>query len=155
MPEARIYLPENPLAKTVESRFGPRIQDLVANADMRVLARKKAIEAFVAEKVEALIVHRLDDDDTLRRNFATIHQHAVEMSEVAGAAGLDSIGAVATGIVAMAEARGQRNLWHPAALRLHIDALALLMTGADDISQAQAALLLQLRLLREAIGLLE
>jgi hypothetical protein len=152
---ARIYLPENRLKKILLSQDAPTAGELVAAAEGRVAGLEGRIRAYVAEKQKEIAAFATKADDILFAECRALGDAALNVAEVAGAAGLDDVGEVSRGISAMVDSLVTSGVWHTDALRLHIDALALLDQGAEADEAKNALVLQRLRIMREAIGIPE
>lgn len=147
MAETRVFMPVNRLANAVKSGKGLGANELVMDAEIRVAGLSRSIRAFVETELKALLVYRVVNDETLLRELPLIDSRCVRIAEVAGAAGLHSVGAITGGIVAMIDAYRTAKLWRPEALRLHLDSLAAVATAGEN-----DAVVSHLRAMRESMG---
>lgn len=96
--------------------------------------------------------HVAAPDDVHLAEIAPISRAAMNVAEVAGAADLEMLGAVAMGIVAMADSWTSAGLWHADALRVHLASLNLVMEAGNDQGRQ---IVQQLQALRRSIGVSE
>lgn len=155
MTPARIFTPENRLAKALSSLDGATAEELVLNASARVAKLEVAIRAYVSEQLLAITEFAAEGEDVLFAECRTLSELARNVAEVAGAGGLDDIGEVASGINAMVENLHSSGVWHTDALRLHLDALALLNQRVGANTGDGEFVLARLRNMRQAIGVAE
>src|SRR5579875_3517803 len=153
MPNARVFTPENPLSKVVQTTGGAGANELIASAEKRVADLGPSIRAYVFERVKAILAI-VDDPSAAATGTAEIGAAAMKVAEVAGAVGLASLGEVARGISAMVEAAGPDGAPRPDAFALHIDALRLLDRSGGHID-GEEQMLARLRALRTAVGVPE
>jgi hypothetical protein len=152
---ARVFTPENRLAKVLASLEGKTEAELVGAAEARVARLEAVIRDYVKEKLARLLDYARIGEEALFAECRDLGAQANDIAEVASAAGLTAIGEVARGIGAMVDSLIRRGVWHTDALRLHLDALVLLnqRSGANDADDA--IMLERLRGMRSAIGVLE
>ncbi len=155
MTVVRIFTPENRLASILHSREAPTGAELVTAAESRVDDLRGVILSYVAAKQKEIAAYAALGDDVLFAECRTLGDTALNVAEVAGAAGLEAVGEIARGISAMIDSLKTCGIWHTAALRLHINALGLIdqVSGADPA--AGALVLKRLQAMREAIGIVE
>lgn len=125
MSTACVYTPENRLAKILQNRQAPAAHELISDADARVVNLAVSIREFVGRRVEALSLFGGAPEDELFAEARTIGQYALDIAEVAAAAGLNDIGDIARGMKAMVDGLVRDGIWHSDALRLHIHSLML------------------------------
>lgn len=77
---------------------------------------------------------------------------AMNIAEVAEAAGLDAVGAVARGICVMLDGLVTRGIWHTDALRVHLRALAVVHEQSSRPGTASGAIVEELQALRFSLG---
>ncbi|ACG79639.1 cheE protein [Phenylobacterium zucineum HLK1] len=155
MTVARIFTPENRLAKILEAIQAPTAAELIADAESRVEALGDAIRTYVAEKLEEIRAFAEQSEDVLFAECRTLGETAMNVAEVAGAAGLEAVGEVARGISAMVDNLISSGVWHTDALRLHLDALALVNASGGGMTPENEVILMRLRGMREAVGVVE
>jgi hypothetical protein len=90
-------------------------------------------------------------EEDLFAESSKLGRHALNVADIAGAAGLKTIGEVANGINSLLQNLSSSGLWHSEALRLHLNAMALINEGSAG-AQAEAVVLERLRAMRRAIG---
>ena len=155
MAKARVFTPENRLAKTFGTTAGCSAPELIAAAEVRVTALRPAIRAHVSQKLEAILRYASEGDDVLFAESCNLGEAALSIAEVAGAAGLETVGEIARGISAMVENLVTRGVWHTDALRLHIQALSLTSQTSDDASSENRLMLERLQTMRKVLDVAE
>jgi hypothetical protein len=155
MSAARIFTPENRLAKILLTLDAPNADDLVTEAEVRVGRMSEAIRGYVASKLEEVMRYATQGEDVLFAECRTLGAAALNVAEVAGAARLETIGEIARGISAMVDNLITSGIWHTDALRLHLDTLALVNQGDGGRTPANDQILARLRNMREAVGIME
>lgn len=155
MTVARIFTPENRLAKILGSLEGPTSSELIAEADNRVAALNTAIRAYVGEKLREIMDYATQGDEVLFAECQALSEASLNVAEVAGAAGLGAIGEIARGINAMIDNLVTSGVWHTDALRLHLDSLALVSRDGGGMTPENETILQRLRGMREAVGVVE
>lgn len=151
MPAARVFTPENRLAEVLQTTRGIAANELIADAEKRVADQDASIRAYVFERVKSILSMVDGEDSMTGGRTAEIGARAMQIAEVAGAAGLGSLGEVARGISAMVEAAGPEGSPRPEALALHLDALRLLDRNGGHV-EGEEQMLVRLRALRTAVG---
>jgi hypothetical protein len=155
MSVARIFTPENRLAKIVQSLDGPQAHELIADADERVGLLGEAIRSYVAGKIDEIMHYASQGEDVLFAECRTLGEAAMNVAEVAGAARLETIGDIARGISAMIDNLITSGVWHTDALRVHLNTLALVNQRDGGRTPENDLILANLRSMREAIGVVE
>jgi hypothetical protein len=155
MTAARIFTPENRLSKILLAIDAPTSDDLIADASMRVAQLEGAIRAYVAEQLKEIMAYANAGEDVLFAESRTLGDKALNVAEVAGAAGMDAVGEVARGISAMVDNLVSSGVWRTDALKLHLNALALVNRGGGERTPESDLILKRLRGMREAVGVLE
>lgn len=155
MTTARIFTPENRLASILRSLDGPTAGELIADAEGRVEQLGTAIRAYVADKLDEILGFATQGEDVLFAECRTLGDTAMNVAEVAGAAGMDALGEAARGISAMIDSLVTNGVWHSDALKLHLDALALINLSDGRMTEPNRVILARLRGMREAVGVRE
>lgn len=155
MTVARIFTPENRLSKILDSIDAPTTAELLMDAECRVAQLSEAIHAYVAEKLREILAFATEGEEVLFAQCQSLSDAALKVAEVAGAAEMEAIGEVARGISAMVDSLMTSGVWHSDALRLHLDALALVNQSGGGMSEENKVILARLRGMREAIGVVE
>jgi len=151
---ARVFDVDNTLAKVLCNLGGEISAKLIEQAEAEVSKLHAPIRDYVREEVAAILIYVDVGEDVLFADCERIGRHALNVAEVAGAAGLTGLGEVAGGINALIENLRSAGLWHTEALRLHLRAMTLL--SQDTIDAAGERLVLErLRTMRRAIGVQE
>jgi hypothetical protein len=133
----------------------PMAHELVFDANERVKLLEGAIRAYVAEKLKEISWYADQGEEVMFAESRSLADAAFSVAEVAGAAGLQSIGEIARGIGAMVENLFTSGVWHTDALQLHIGALALINEDGSGTTAENAHILERLRAMREAVGVVE
>ncbi|MFC3070607.1 hypothetical protein [Phenylobacterium soli] len=152
MSSARIFTPENRLAKILETIDAPTAAELVNDAECRVAQLSEAIHGYVEAKLQEILVFATQSEEVLFAECQTLADAAMNVAEVAGAAEMEAIGEVARGISAMVEGLTTSGVWHSDALKLHLDALALVNQNGGGLTDENKTILARLRGMREAVG---
>lgn len=155
MTAARIFTPENRLAKILDSLDGPTAAELVMEAEGRVAQLSEAIHLYVEEKLKQILAFAEEGEEVLFAECQTLSSAALNVAEVAGAADMEAIGEVARGISAMVDGLVTSGVWHSDALKLHLDALALVNQAGGRLTDENKVILARLRGMREAVGVAE
>lgn len=155
MTAARIFTPENRLSKILETIDGPTAAELVMDAECRVAQLSEAIHAYVEEKLKEILAFASQGEEVLFAECQTLSEAALNVAEVAGAAEMEATGEVARGISAMVDSLMTSGVWHSDALKLHLDALALVNQAGGGMSEENQTILARLRGMREAVGVVE
>jgi hypothetical protein len=150
MREARIYSVRNRLYEATRSMDGPTVESLVSDADEQVLRLADSITAFVASKVAILTAYADQPEEALFAGCKAIGEPAMNIAEVAEAAGLEAVGKISRGICVMLDGLGNSGIWHTDALRLHLHALTLLQVQSRE--PAGLKVVEELRSLRCSLG---
>ncbi|MDP1737918.1 MAG: hypothetical protein Q8L23_10810 [Caulobacter sp.] len=155
MGQARIFTPENRLARVLSSLQGATAEQLVANAEARVAGLETAIRAYVQDRLTPIMAYADLDEAALFARCQDLGAMSLDISEVAAAGGMVTIGEAARGISAMVEGLLDRGVWHTDALKLHLDALALLSQTPSPGAAQVKAIMDQLLTMRRSIGISE
>lgn len=153
--KTRIILPHNPLASAVDSFAGVHVSQLIREADKRVEALTPRLREFVTAKLGDLLRLAGASDDALYAESRTISDAALEVAEVAGAAGMTTIGEIARGISALVDNLLGKGAWHGDALRLHLQAMSLANQAAKDALPEDKLMLERLQMMRKVLGVSE
>ena len=151
----QIFTPENRLAPILGGLAGETPNQLIAEADARVGALRGVIRNYVAKGLEVIAGYATADESILFAESATLGDVARGVAEIAGAAGMETIGEIACGICAMIESLTTNGVWHTEALRVHINALKLVNQGAVGRDATDDAILRRLSAVRAAVGVLD
>lgn len=155
MTVARIFSPENRLAKILENLDAPPTAELISEAEGRVALLGDAIRSYVAEKLQEILHFSNQGEEVLFAECRTLGDAALNVAEVAGAAGQEAIGEIARGVSAMVDSLITSGVWHSDALKLHLDALALVNQAGGKTTPDTELILARLRGMRQAIGVAE
>lgn len=153
MSEARVYKVRNRISEALLSRDGPTADRLVSDADAQVARLATRIGAFVTDRIAVLTAFAEQPEEALFGGCRTIAEPAMNIAEVAEAAGLDAVGAVARGICVMIDGLISQGIWHTDVLRLHLRALTLVHDQAGQ--PAALTIVEELRTLRRSLGFTE
>jgi len=152
MNQARIYAVKNRISEALLSKDGPTADSLVSDADGRVARLAGRIGAFVDGKVEHLSHWAEMPEDALFSGCQAIGEPAMNIAEVAEAAGLDAVGSVARGLCVMVDGLVSRGIWHTDALRVHLRALVVVHAQSGKQDPDNLRIVEELRALRAALG---
>ncbi|MDP3370164.1 MAG: hypothetical protein Q8R45_10660 [Brevundimonas sp.] len=150
MSQARVYAVRNRISEALFSKDGPTVESLVSDADARVALLSASIEAFVAGEVAVLAAFAEQPEEALLSGCQAIGEPAMNIAEVAEAAGMDAVGGVARGICVMLDGLVSRGIWRTDALRLHLRALTLV--HGQSSQPAGLKIVEELRSLRSSLG---
>lgn len=155
MTAARVFKPENRLARILNNHTGKAARDLISDADEHVERLADSIRGFVAGKVRTLARFGDASEDLLFAESRAIGKHALDVAEVAGAAGLGLVGDIARGIAAMVDGLVRDGIWHSDALRLHIRSLQLVHNAPLACEGGEQDMVDHLFAMRQALGVRE
>ncbi len=155
MSVVKIFTPENPLAEIIGGPDDPTVASLTRDAETRVGALRDQIRRHVAQQHAILAKYAAGPEEEVFANCRAIATAARSISDVAGAADMESVGEAARGIFALIEALGSRGVWHTDALKLHIGTLALFNSDAPPTRGDAAQMLKRLKSMRDWIGVPE
>lgn len=152
MPRARIYTPDNSLARILGGKDAKSMDDLVRDAEERLVQLAPRIDAFVAKEIDAILAIGGLSEEEVFGQCREVADAALRVAEVAGAAGAHAVGEVARGIRIMIESLFTGGVWHADALRVHIESLAIVARG-PALSPAEGDVIVRrLKTLRAAVG---
>ncbi|MES2833161.1 MAG: hypothetical protein V4707_00480 [Pseudomonadota bacterium] len=152
MSEARVYAVRNRVSKALNSSDAPGAGVLISEADARVAVLAEQIENFVAGQVAQLAMWAEQPEASLFGGCQAIAEPAMNIAEVAGAAEMDAVGAVARGICVMLDDLRRHGIWHTDALRVHLHALTLVQGQTSEQTSAGLRVVEELRCLRSSLG---
>ncbi len=132
--------PEERLAQALSA-----IDDANASGD-RV---KSAVRTYVRDKLSHVPPYAPDGERALMARRRELESDMLDVAKVASAAGLPGMREVAYAASGLLAAHARHGFWRPDALRLHLDALALLTDAPDPA--ARERILEPLRTLREGM----
>lgn len=155
MRTVRIFTPENRLARALQSHDGPTAESLLADADVRVASLAGSIRLFVADRIALVAPYADRPEEELFAGCKDIGEPAMNIAEVAEAAGLDTVGAVARGVCIMLDGLVSLGVWHTEALRIHLRALRLVGEPDGPIGAEGRRIADDLLALRQSLGLPE
>jgi len=154
MQPVRIFTPENRLARALRSD-GPSHESLIADADRRVLALADKIRAFVGERIAQITPYADRSEDDLFAGCRDISGPALDIAEVAAAAGLHAVAAIARGVCVMLDGLVTLGVWHTEAMCIHLRALRLVGDWTSSSGEDDHRIVADLLDLRRSIGLAE
>ncbi len=155
MTKVRIFDPPNRLAKIVQGVEGVPFDDLVAASESRIDLMKDELQVYLREQVQRVIWFGSLEEEIIFARCASVGQTAMNIADVAGAAGLRQLGEVAHGIRAMIDSLFCKGVWHTDALEAHITSLALLNSEPPPGEEEGERILKRLSRMRAAIGVVE
>ena len=148
----KIFTPDNPLAEIIGGPDDPTVACLTRDAETRVGALRDQIRSHVAQQHAILAAYAAGPEEEIFANCREIALAARAISDVAGAADMESLGEVARGIFALISALRSKGVWHTDALKLHIDTLALLNRDTPPTRCDAGQMLKRLKGMRDWIG---
>lgn len=148
------FTPGNRLARALRSD-GPTAESLIADADARVALLADSIRAFVGDRIALIAPYADRPEDDLFAGCRNIGEPAMAIAEVAEAAGLDAVGAVARGVCAMLDGLVTLGVWHTEALCIHLRALRLVGDPDGPTGEEGRRIVDDLLVLRRSLGLPE
>lgn len=154
MQTARVFMPENRLARALRSG-GPTAESLIADADARVAALADSVRAFVDARIAVIAPYADRPEDELFAACRDIGAPAMDIAEVADAAGLDAVGAVARGVCVMLDGLVTLGVWHTEALCIHLRTLRLVAAPGGPTGEASQRIVEDLLAMRQSLGLPE
>lgn len=154
MQTARSFTPENRLARALRPH-GPTAETLIADADARVAALADNIRSFVAARIALIAPYADRAEDELFAACRDIGAPATDIAEVAEAAGLEAVGAVARGVCIMLDGLVTLGVWHTEALCIHLRALRLVGGPDGPTDKEHRRIVSDLLALRLSLGLAE
>jgi hypothetical protein len=116
---------------------------------------RSAVRGYVEEKVRLILRCATGGEMALFEHGRDIEQAAINVAEVAGAAGMMAIGEIARGISAMLARSRREGAWHGEALMVHVSCLALASSTTPPSAQEDTVILGRLATMRRAIGVSE
>jgi hypothetical protein len=150
----RVFTPKNHLANVVGGS-GKTALELADAANAGVASMSVALVARLQRQVARLAAIRVQGEAALLSSCDELSLVAMDIAELAGAAGRPFLGDAARGILAMMDAKAGDGLWRPQALEVHIDALALLNAQPAPATADVRKVLAQLFDMRRFIGVSE
>lgn len=152
---ARVFTPENRLAKVLSSLDAPSQAELIAGAQAQVASMRSAVRGYVEEKVRVILRCAAGGEMALFEHSREIETAAINIAEVAGAAGMMAIGEIARGISAMLARLRREGAWHGEALMVHVSSLTLASSATPLTPSEETMMLGRLATMRRAIGVTE
>lgn len=149
----RIFMPHNRLAAVIGGDNDPTLGALARDAEARVATLKDRLRDHVHARCDEIARLAAGPEEQVFGDCLAIDRAALDVCEVAGAAGLVEIGEIARGLHEMARALVERGMWHADALRLHLDALVLMRSELRPGPRDAEALVQRLATLRRQLGL--
>lgn len=150
---ARIFIPENTLARHIDAPGAATFGELVLDAARRVEAMEPAVNAYVEERSLALLASIGGLPPATREGRLALALEAGSLAEVAGLNRADAIGHIAKGIALLVRQLNDQDVWRADLVHVHAATLAL-ATGRRTVPDF-AAMLSGLRHARATIGILE
>lgn len=132
------FVPRNPMARILSGLDRKAFSAHVAGAEQAVAALTPELVQSLRDDVVALIRQCRQDEAEVFGQCREIGRMALTVVETARLAGRTAVAEAAVGVWEMTDALSERGVWHTDALRLHADALAGLISGADDEPDAAA-----------------
>ncbi|HEY3696718.1 hypothetical protein [Phenylobacterium sp.] len=153
MTPVRVFTPPNRLAKVLIETGGRTADEAAATAGAHIEELGPSLRRAVDIQVLRLIELHRTGEPALSWRAPELSDAAMQLAEIAGAAGRSDLGEVARGVLAMIghQTGGPR----ADVIDLHLSALALLHGGSGAAGQASDVILRRLQDLRAAIGVSE
>jgi hypothetical protein len=155
MSVARVFRPDNRLAKILDGADPASAQELVAAAEGRVTELGESLRGYVREKLPVILSFQGAREDELFGGCRILGEAALGVAEVAGAANMGAIGEIARGLSAMVAGLDATGAWHSEAVKVHIDALAIVSRGDGARTPENDIVLARLAAMRSALGVAE
>jgi hypothetical protein len=155
MAAPQVFTPENRLSKVIGGLGASESRVLVSGAEDRVNLASEAVRTFVRDEVRVILSFSGKSEENLHAESHRLEDSAVRVAEVAGAVGLEAIGEVARGMVAMMASLRTTGVLHIKALELHLSSLALINQGPGGQTADVEVILTRLATMRHAIGIAE
>ena len=152
MSVVRIFTPVNRLALAIGGNCDPTTDSLIAQAAAQVDALKPGLRDYVTQMRATLAALASQSEELIFAECREIAAAALNICDIAGAAGLESTGEAARGIHAMIDALITKGVWHTDALKLHLDALSLLNSDPPPSEAAARKILSDLKAMRDWVG---
>lgn len=155
MPFTRITTPPNRLSRFLGGPGAVASDDLVREAEARVAELKPQLLDFIALEIETILAIGGQSEEIVFAECRALADAALRVAEVAGAADAHALGEVARGIRAMVESLFIAGVWHSDALRLHVEAIAMLAHGPEQSPEELRVITERLRRMRQRIGVID
>ncbi len=152
MTEPLVHTPKNRLAKVLGNDEAPLAEQLIADANGKVASLAEAVRGHVRKALDHILTYVGREDEALFAASHALGAAALSVAEVAGAAGMTAIGEIARGVSALVDDGVLRGNLRADALRLHLDALALVSRDGDGRGPDNDIVVIRLAALRKAIG---
>jgi hypothetical protein len=154
MMKARVFTPENRLAKIVAGADAPTREQLLQEAEARLEQMAPPIQAEVRRCVGKIAAAAAQDDDAIRAGAQDLTRSALEITNIAVSADLAAIGEVARGFAVLMDCCVREGVWRRDVFLLHVDALKLVESQRGEPRTYQT-MIADLHRLRAAIGVRE
>jgi len=150
---ARVFVPENTLARGIDAPGAADVHDMLRDAARRVEAMAPAVNLYVADRSVALLRAMAGPAPTTPEARLSLFTEASLLAEVAGAGRPDAIGDIAKGIAVLIQHLNADDGWRGDLIHVHAAALGLVMNRSQKPNVG--VLLSGLRSARASIGVLE
>ena len=150
---ARIFVPENTLARGIDAPGAADIHDMLRDAARRVEAMAPAVDVYVADRSVALLRAMAGPPPATPEARLALATEAGLLAEVAGSGRPNPIGDIAKGIAVLIRHLNADGGWRADLIHVHAAALGLVMNRGEKPNVV--ALLSGLRSARASIGALE
>jgi hypothetical protein len=154
MMKARVFTPENRLAKIVAGADAPTREQLLQDAEARLEEMAPAIQAEVRRCVRRIAQAAAQDDDAIRAEAGDLIRAGLEITNIAVSADLAAIGETARGFAALMDCCVREGVWRRDVFLLHVDALKLVESQRGD-PKTYGNMIADLHRVRAAIGVRE
>lgn len=146
------FVPRNRLSKILSAMNRKAFAEHVENAEREVDRIAPILGESINGDVQSLIRLCRQDEATIFGQCSEIGWLALRIVESARLARRPELAEAAKGVWEMIEALSVRGVWHTDALRLHVDAMQALTSGAPIGPEGLATIERELLKMREAIG---
>lgn len=153
MTTVRLFTPENRLAGVIGGPDDPSYAALVRDAEAGVASLGPKIRQAVKVHQRAIAKLCAAPEEEVFADCQAVGGAALEIADIAGAAGMEAAGEAARGLYAMTNALIAQGVWHTEALQLHVAALAVLTCETPPSSSEAIQVLKRLKAMREWCGI--
>lgn len=153
MKTVKIFTPDNRLAKVIDSPDGISFAELVGDAEARVETLAEGIGRYVDEQIAVIAAIQVQGELVIFGESLALSRAALNIAEIAGAAGHEALGEVARGVCAMVDGLLASGIWHSDALDLHLTSLSLLNDPTPPDAVERERIIKRLADMRRAVGI--
>ena len=150
---ARIFVPENTLARGIDAPGAADIDDMIREAARRVETLAPAVDDFVSDRAVSLLRAMAGPPPATAEARLALAPEAALLAEVAGAGRPNAVGEIAKGIAVLIRHLTAEGGWRADLIHVHAAAMALAMSR--ERKPNLGVLLSGLRSARASVGALE